>query len=613
MKERTPSPPSGPPRTGLPRRAGGLVVTTLARPFEWLTAAALSGSFGQRLVNLLLAATGLIHRVVAWVLGWIGALVSRVVGWLPWPCRIALMAAAWLGMAVLLSRVTDEWALARLELSPRQLAILTNGALITSFRTATWGFGLVALLFAPAPLLAFFRFRFVYYYLLLASVVFLALWFVPLTFVLEVPGRLFIAPQSGFDKATRNLWWVTGVALWIPVVFMGVLFFFSLLTRTAREYYFRKPQEQEALGDRVYRNLRTHGGDPIYRTSLYWAGALHFCVLFLYPLAKMYASGAVMAPYAVPKGRGMPTIQGVVVSNARARRTRPRTKTKRIKFVLNMNSAIVFTRPDIDDSRIGEEVEDDTSDTYVASSFNTDGSSGAAGRGRGGGSSGLGAGGPGRGGWPNGMENARVRFIRLTYDGGDWDQEMGANSDYNLLLMFSKYTGFKVAPTTEAIPVNALRRFPGKRAPPFVYITGSGNISVSNEDVKALRWYCTEEWGMIFADNGGGSFNTNFRALMKRVFPELDWVDIANDDVIYRQPFLFPNGAPPLWHHSGGRALGIKFSGRWVVFYHQGDLKDAWKTGHSGVSEAQAMQAYHLGINVMNYAFNQYMAAHFGD
>jgi hypothetical protein len=75
---------------------------------------------------------------------------------------------------------------------------------------------------------------------------------------------------------------------------------------------------------------------------------------------------------------------------------------------------------------------------------------------------------------------------------------------------------------------------------------------------------------------------------------------------------LFPNGAPPLWHYSGYRAVGLKYNERWITFYHQGDMKDAWKTGHSGVTELQALQAYKLGINIMNYAFNQYISAHFG-
>jgi hypothetical protein len=77
-------------------------------------------------------------------------------------------------------------------------------------------------------------------------------------------------------------------------------------------------------------------------------------------------------------------------------------------------------------------------------------------------------------------------------------------------------------------------------------------------------------------------------------------------------PFLFPNGAPPLWHHSGMRAMGLKYNGRWVVFYHQGDLNDAWQTGHSGAAPHLADQAYKLGINIINYSFNQYYERHFG-
>jgi hypothetical protein len=99
---------------------------------------------------------------------------------------------------------------------------------------------------------------------------------------------------------------------------------------------------------------------------------------------------------------------------------------------------------------------------------------------------------------------------------------------------------------------------------------------------------------------------------MQRVFPGKRWINIGNDDPIYQYPFAFPNGAPPLWHHSGTRALGLKHDGRWVVFYHQGDLNDAWKRGHSGIGEGLANQAYKLGINVMYYSFSRYLAHHHG-
>jgi len=43
------------------------------------------------------------------------------------------------------------------------------------------------------------------------------------------------------------------------------------------------------------------------------------------------------------------------------------------------------------------------------------------------------------------------------------------------------------------------------------------------------------------------------------------------------------------------------------------DLNDAWKTGHSGVAPEQAAHAYKLAVNIVNYAFNQYMSIHFGE
>jgi hypothetical protein len=72
-------------------------------------------------------------------------------------------------------------------------------------------------------------------------------------------------------------------------------------------------------------------------------------------------------------------------------------------------------------------------------------------------------------------------------------------------------------------------------------------------------------------------------------------------------PYTFANGAPPLWHHGGMRALGIKHKGRWVVFYHPGDINDAWKTGHSGISPELARGAFQMGINIIYYAFTNYL------
>jgi hypothetical protein len=247
--------------------------------------------------------------------------------------------------------------------------------------------------------------------------------------------------------------------------------------------------------------------------------------------------------------------------------------------------------------KVMDSVDQETANTYAAT----------------GGTSGLGKGGKGKGGWPNGTENSVIRFIRLKYDGPSWDEGMGHGADYNMLVKFKELTGFKVAENTEDKPILALKQFPKDHAPPFVYMTGEGGISLSSDEVKVLRWYLTEEAGMIIADNAGGDFASGLRAAMKRVLPDVDWVDISNDDPIFLEPNTFPNGAPPLWRHSGSRALGLKVNGRWAVFFHQGEMKDAWKDGHSGISEGDAMIVYRLGVNLMYYAFCHYSAAHGGE
>ena len=99
--------------------------------------------------------------------------------------------------------------------------------------------------------------------------------------------------------------------------------------------------------------------------------------------------------------------------------------------------------------------------------------------------------------------------------------------------------------------------------------------------------------------------------MCKRVFPDKKLVDIPNDDPLYREPFVFPKGPPMLRHHDKkSRPMGISHEGRWVVFYHPGNMGDAWKTGHSGASKAVAASAYKLGVNIMYYSFTRYLEKH---
>ena len=475
--------------------------------------------------------------------------------------------AAWAGFApehVRLLEVGGEWAQAQ--------------------RLAVWAWVVAGLALAAAGA-SWWRRNAAFWTLKAAWAAFALLFAGVFHWMLAAPAALNNADYRSFDKLARNEIWTGAFLAGSLAALWPLLMLAALLTVGARRWYTgaagpRGPR----LGDRLIANLRRGGNDRRLRSSTYWAVALTLAVL-VGPIIMRGCGWE--APYGIVKGSGEVQVQMVKVKRVE--------KKKQKKLLVDPWSPYILERMNIDDIKTLEELETQTRDTYVADQ--------ASGK--------LGKGGGKGGGWPKGMEGANVRFIRLRYGGGDWDQDMGRGADYNLLIRFNQFTGLPIARETESREIDRLPLFPKKRSPPFVFMTGRGNINISSREAKILREYCEREGGMLFIDNGGGHFGSSVRRMLARVFPGKNLVDIANDDPIYQAPFVFPDGAPPFWHHDGNRALGIRHEGRWVVFYHPGDINDAWKDGHSGAAPQVADQAYKLGVNIIYYAFNQYYRRHY--
>ncbi len=392
---------------------------------------------------------------------------------------------------------------------------------------------------------------------------------------------------EGFGPTAMALmgwrWQFLWPALCVLVVFAAL--HVTALRRVAVAAYSGAVPAEALLGDRIVENIRTHGRDPSYRKSLITSALAHIAVIVV-PLV-LQAFGCVRS-YLIPFGSGRP---GVAVVHAVERRE---AKKKRKRLVLNPNSAIYFHVPDLDDSDLLRQVQNMTELAYAA---DTDAVLGK-----------MGAGEGKTGGWPEGTGSEPVRFIRLEYSGHDWNDGMDPKdrADVNFLQEFRRITGFKVAARSESHPIRLLRKYDKGYAPPFVYMTGSGAINIPPADMKILRDYLLDG-GMLFADCGSPAWDRAFREFARALFPDKRLVEIALDDPIFQMPFVFPNGAPPLWHHGGMRALGIKHKGRWLVFYHPGDVNDAWKTGHSGLRPELAKAAHQLGVNIVYYAFTHYL------
>ena len=329
------------------------------------------------------------------------------------------------------------------------------------------------------------------------------------------------------------------------------------------------------------------GRDHRYGQSVYSSVWTHLLVIVLIPwLLNM--TGCVQ-PYRIPEGSGNPVMELVQV-------VKPKKKKKK-KLVVNPNSAILYQRPDLF-GEIQEQVKEETELTHQADANRVHGGK-------------LGEGGGDEGGWPDGVGDDPIRFIRLKINVRGWDDGMqntaDARADLNLLDYLKNQTGFKVARTTEAIRIHDLRRFPPGFAPPFVYLTGDASFHVSRSQAEVLREYLMGG-GMLFADAGSPGFHGSFKAFIENsVFPGESMRQIADDDPIHRLPNSLPHGPPPLFHHGGYQPLGVKKKGRWMVYYHPGDLGDAWESGHSGVNPKLAERAYAVGVNVIAYSFTHYL------
>jgi len=217
-------------------------------------------------------------------------------------------------------------------------------------------------------------------------------------------------------------------------------------------------------------------------------------------------------------------------------------------------------------------------------------------------------------GLPDGIPGGTVRFTRLQHNGADWDLNVELSADRLMLQEFHlRSGGIPVASGPESVRIEQLQHFPKKGAPPFIYVTGRRPFSVDARQALILKEYLLERGGFIIGDSPGDAFYRSFRGMISRVLVnQAVWTTIPNDDEIYRRPCSLPNGAPPLWHHDGYSGQGIKVNGRWVVFFHPGDMGDAWKAGNSGTDPETYEAAYDMGANLMYYALWHYGQFHRG-
>jgi len=195
-----------------------------------------------------------------------------------------------------------------------------------------------------------------------------------------------------------------------------------------------------------------------------------------------------------------------------------------------------------------------------------------------------------------------VTIAKLKYDGGgDWYANKTALP--NLIGFCNKTISTNLSLSEDVIEVGDPNLF----LYPYVYMTGHGNVAFTNAQVENLRNYLTSGGFLHIDDNYG--LDPFIRLEMKKVFPELDFVEIPFDHPIYHQKFDFDEGLPKIHDHDGKppQGFGIVYEGSLVCFYsYESDLGNGWEDrGIYNDPEELRLEALKMGANIIAYVFTE--------
>ena len=193
------------------------------------------------------------------------------------------------------------------------------------------------------------------------------------------------------------------------------------------------------------------------------------------------------------------------------------------------------------------------------------------------------------------------RIALLKYNGGgDWYANLETSLP-NLIQYSNKEINTNIDPEQAIVEASSPDIFNF----PFIHMTGHGNWVLSSQEAENLRKYLLAGGFLHIDDNYG--MDPYVRPQMKKVFPELDFVELPFSHPIFHQKFDFPNGLPKIHEHDNKppQAFALIFEGRLICLYtYQCDLGDGWEDYevHKDSPEIH-IKALKMGANILSYVF----------
>lgn len=196
--------------------------------------------------------------------------------------------------------------------------------------------------------------------------------------------------------------------------------------------------------------------------------------------------------------------------------------------------------------------------------------------------------------------HGQLKIAKLKYGGGgDWYANKTALP--NLIRFSNKELGTNLKPEEDVVEVGS----PDLFLYPYVYMTGHGNVIFSMEEAANLRTYLLGGGFLHIDDNYG--LDKFIRIELKKVFPDIELVELPFNHPLYHQKFDFPKGLPKVHEHDGKppQGFGLMHEGRLVIFYsYECDLGNGWEDARiHNDPEEKRQQALRMGANILSYCF----------
>ncbi|MEZ5046628.1 MAG: DUF4159 domain-containing protein [Chitinophagaceae bacterium] len=202
------------------------------------------------------------------------------------------------------------------------------------------------------------------------------------------------------------------------------------------------------------------------------------------------------------------------------------------------------------------------------------------------------------------LANAQQLRLGLLVYGGGGDWYANPTALKNLAMFCNQQLGTQFALQEAQIEVGSKEIYNY----PVLFATGHGRIMFNDVEAQNLRNYLIAGGFLHIDDNYG--MDKYVRPAFKKVFPELDFVELPFSHDIYHQTFNFANGLPKIHEHDNKSPKGyaLIYQGRVVCYYtFECDLNDGWEDPevHKDSYEKRN-QALRMGANIIQYAFMGY-------